>query len=111
MRTMQPAILLLAALAAGCAENQLLGHLVYMTPYKYEDFDCAELKKRAEGAKTRINEMEQLRDKAGASTAGPVINTVVYGPDYSRARWEQRLYEEQAVRKNCNPPPPLQLPN
>ena len=25
--------------------------------------------------------------------------------------WEQRLYEEQAARKNCDPPPPLQLPN
>ena len=56
---------------------------------------------------------QTLIDRASGSTAGPVIGTVVYGPDYSKARWEQRRYEEEAERKHCDrtpvsilPPPP-----
>jgi hypothetical protein len=111
MRILQPAILLLAGLVAGCAENQFVGHLFYMTPYKYQELSCVELKQRAAAAKQKIDQMDRLREKADASTAGPVINTVVYGPDYSRARWDQRLYEEEVARKNCDPPPPLPPPN
>jgi len=100
--------LLMAALSSGCAESQLTGSLLYMTPYKFEQTDCAELKKKAEAATKRVNDLEQLRDKAATSAAGPLVNTMVYGPDYSRARWEQHLYGDEIARKNCDaaPPPP-----
>jgi hypothetical protein len=89
------------------------GHLLYMTPYKIEALECAELKKRADNATTRARELERVREKASGSAAGPVINTMVYGPDYTKARWELRLYEEQLALKNCDapalPPPPLDI--
>jgi hypothetical protein len=80
---------------------------LYLNPHNYEDFDCVELKKRAAAAALKVRESEQLQDRAGASAAGPVINAVVYGPDYHKARWELQFYEEQAARKNCDllPPP------
>jgi hypothetical protein len=106
MRRSAPTVLLITALVSGCAESQLGGHLLYMTPYKLEALECAELKKKADGARTRAKELEQVREKAAASAAGPVINTMVYGPDYPKARWEQRLYEEEFARKSCEFPPP-----
>ena len=107
--TILPA-LLAAALLVGCAENQMAGHLLYMTPYNFEKLTCEELKGKAGAATTRVKDLEALRDKAGTSTAGPVVNSVVYGPDYTRARWEQRLYQEEFDRKNCGAPPPAPLP-
>jgi len=106
MRSTLPIALVVAALLPGCAESQLAGHLLYMTPYKFEQLDCTELKKKATAATAQVKSVEQLRDKASSSTAGPVVNTVVYGPDYSKARWEQRLYQDQIARKNCDDPPP-----
>ena len=113
-----PALLIAAAFAAaalaGCGESRLAGSLLYMAPTKLEQFDCAELKKRLDGARGRLQTVEQLRDKANTSAAGPVINSVVYGSEYSKARWDYDLYEDQIARKNCNaapapPPPPLSL--
>ena len=106
MRRLVPLALLLTALLAGCAESQLAGHLLYMTPYKFEQLDCATLKKRAETATDRVKDLERLRDKANASTAGPLVNSMAYGPDYNRARWEERLYRDEFARKNCDQPKP-----
>jgi hypothetical protein len=81
-----------------------------MTPYRFDELDCAELKKRAAGAEGRLKQQEALRDRAGASAAGPVINAVVYGPDHNRALWEVRLYQDEIARKNCDAPPPEPAP-
>ena len=109
MRQLLPILVSVAAALAGCAESQLAGSLIYMEPYGLEKLECAELKKRAAAATDRLKVQEQLMDRASGSTAGPVVNTVVYGPDYSRARWDQRLYEREIARRNCDPPPPLAL--
>lgn len=107
MRRLAPALIFItAAFLCGCAESHLTGSLLYMTPYKFEQLDCTELKARAAAAALRTKDVEQLRDKASASAAGPVINSLVYGPDYNRARWDQRLYEDEIARKNCDAPPP-----
>ena len=88
-------------LLPGCAETQWTGHLLYMVPYKFEQFDCKELNEKANAATKEVRRVEQLREKANQSAAGPVINSVAYGPDYHKARWEQRLYQDQIARKNC----------
>jgi len=104
-----PCVAVLAAVLAGCAESRVAGALLYMTPYRFEEFDCAELKKRAADSASRLKRQEELMDRAGASAAGPAINAVVYGPDHSRATWEVRLYQDEIARKNCDPPPPIPL--
>ena len=105
--TLVPALLIAAAATvAGCGESRIAGSLPYLAPPKTDQFDLTELKKRMGGAKARLQDLEQLRDKTNTSTAGPVINSVVYGPDYSKARWEYQLYEDEIARKNCDAPPP-----
>jgi len=101
MRSAVPTVILLAAVLSGC-ESGVGGSLLYMTPYRLEDLGCADLKKRAASAQGRLKEQEALRDRAGASAAGPVINAVVYGPDHNRAVWEVRLYQDEIARKNCD---------
>ena len=101
--------LLVAALLSGC-ESYVGGSLVYMTPYGIEKMDCAELSRKIATADAAARAKQTLIDRASGSTAGPVIGTVVYGPDYSKARWEQRRYEEEAERKNCDRPPVSILP-
>jgi len=98
--------LLVATALCGCAESHTASSLLYMEPYKLDDLDCTELRKRAAGAATRTQSVERLRDRANESAAGPVINSLVYGPDYSKARWEQQVYDEAIARKNCSEPPP-----
>ena len=105
MRKVDVAILAVAAALAGC-ESHLVGSLMYMEPYKLDQLDCAELKKRGSTAATKRNEQEQLMDRASGTAAGSVIGNVVYGPDRSKALWEQRLYDDQAARKGCDAPPP-----
>jgi hypothetical protein len=109
MRSAVPTIVLIAAVLSGC-ESRVAGSLLYMTPYRFDELDCAELKKRAAGAEGRLKQQEALRDRAGASAAGPVINAVVYGPDHNRALWEVRLYQDEIARKNCDAPPPEPAP-
>jgi hypothetical protein len=105
MRSAVPILILFAVALSGC-ESRIAGSLLYMTPYGLDDFDCAELKRRVVGAEGRLKQVEALRDRAGASAAGPVINATVYGPDYSRALWEVRLYQDEMARKSCDAPPP-----
>lgn len=107
MRNAALVIILIGIALSGCGESRLAGSLLYMTPYKYEEFDCAELKRRAAAAAGRLKEQEALMDRAGASAAGPAINAVVYGPAHSRAVWEVRLYQDEIARKNCDAPPSL----
>jgi hypothetical protein len=109
MRRLTSATLIVAATLAGCAENQFAGSLVYMAPYGYERLDCGELKKRAAAADNRVKASQSLMDRASGSAAGPIINNVVYGPDYSKARWDQRFYDQEIARRNCDPPAPLSL--
>jgi hypothetical protein len=106
MRRSNSAALIMAAALAGCAENHLAGSLVYMAPYGYDRLDCAELKKRAAAADNRVKASQALMDRASGSAAGPLINNVVYGPDYSKARWDQRFYDQEIARRNCDAPPP-----
>jgi hypothetical protein len=108
-RRLIPMCLIVSALC-GCAESHMGGSLLYMTPYKLDELDCAELKKRATAAAARTRQIEELRDKANASAAGPLVNAMVYGPDYSKARWEQQLYDDALARKQCDAPPPAPLP-
>jgi hypothetical protein len=107
MRIAAPCVALIAVVLTGCAESRVAGSLLYMTPYKFEEFDCTELKKRAAAAAARVKAQEELMDRAGASAAGPVINAMVYAPDHSRAVWELRLYQDEIARKNCDAPPSL----
>jgi hypothetical protein len=109
MRSVVPIVIVLAAALAGC-ESRVAGSLLYMTPYGLDDFDCDTLKRRAVAAGGRLKQVEALRDRAGASAAGPVINATVYGPDYSRAVWEVRLYQDEMVRKNCDALPAVAQP-
>ena len=69
-----------------------------------------ELKNRAAAAAGRRNEQEKLMDRASGAAGGSIIGSVVYGPDHGKAVWEQRLYEDQIARKNCDPPPALPPP-
>ena len=107
MRIAAPHIVLVAAVLAGCAESRVAGTLLYMTPYRFEEFDCTELRKRATAAAALVKNQEELMDRAGASAAGPFVNAMVYGPDHSRAVWELRLYQDEIARKNCDAPPSL----
>ena len=48
-----------------------------------------------------------LREKAATNASGTGLAVMVYGPDYDRAMWEQQLYEEEAARKGCEAPLPV----
>lgn len=94
-----------AVLLAGCASTPTADSLFYLPPLKLDELTCQELRQRIADTMVRVNALQALRDRADRSAAGPVVNTVVYGPDYSKARWELQSYEQEFARKNCEPAP------
>jgi hypothetical protein len=109
MRNALPCAIFATALLTGCESTQTAGSLFYLPPLKLEELTCRELRQRIADTSARVNSLQELRDRADRSAAGPVVNTVVYGPDYSKARWELQAYEQELARKNCEaaplPPP------
>jgi hypothetical protein len=104
MRSVRKGVLLtfVTGLLAGCGGGPI-GSAFYMTPYKFEDLTCQELRERAKGAAAKLKEQRDRIDLAGKSAGGGPIGVMVYGPDYDRAAWEQKLYETEAERRNCQP--------
>jgi hypothetical protein len=108
MRSVLPAAIL-ACLLSAC-ESHLGGSLVYMTPYNIDRLDCDELNRRIASSAAAARTQQNLIDRASGSAAGNVIGSVVYGPEHGKARYQHRLYQEEAERKNCAQQPLIVLP-
>jgi hypothetical protein len=93
--------LVLTTVLAGCADSQMVGSLFYLTPYKFEDLTCAELKNRGDAATARAKDFESLRQKAAIAPGGSGVGTMVYAPDQERAKWDRQLYVDEYARRNC----------
>ena len=94
-----------AALAlAGCA-NGLEG--VYSTdfwvePGKYDFLKCPDLAKQSAAASAHEKELVGLMERANQSTAGPVVNLMVYDADLKQTRSQLALLERTAHQKGCD---------
>jgi hypothetical protein len=93
---------------AGCAGVAGGGSLFYLEPYKLAELTCEELNKRLASTGAQIRKSEELRQKASRDPAGPLVNAMVYAPDYNKARYEHSLYEQAARRKSCPSDAPKQ---
>ena len=90
-----------AAMLAGCAmsDDSLSSFLV--APGKYVLYNCDDIAREAKTIETRLNELEQLRAKAGSEGAGALIGNATYGTDIATARGRLRDLRAAAAEKNC----------
>jgi hypothetical protein len=72
-----------------------------MTPYNIDKLDCEELSRRIAAAAAAARAQQNYIDRASGSAVGGAIGTVVYGPQHGKARFDLRVYEEEAARRNC----------
>ena len=98
-----PSLFCLATLA-GCAGGGGASSLFYFPPYQIDDLECPEINKRLADANTAPRKVATLRQRAEATAAGSVLGAIAYGPEHSKAVFDQQAYRDAAARKNCPPP-------
>ena len=92
-------VLLLAALAAGCAAQDQMAS-VLAQPGKYEFFILVRSSLRYPcWASTRERELKGLMDKASRDAGGAMISVIAYQSEYLTARGELRMLETEAQLK------------
>lgn len=101
MRLVFAMVIAMTALG-GCASSDLdTGSIFYLKPYRLSEQSCEDLKKHADSAKDRLTNSEKLISKASTGAGGSIVNTLVYSPDWRKARWDYDVYRNEAARKNC----------
>ena len=93
-------VLIVSAGLAGCA-GQGGTSMFYLEPHKLTELSCEDLKTRMDTAAKQLTKSQELREKAFRDPAGPLVSTMVYAPDYNKARFEHSTYREEAARRNC----------
>jgi hypothetical protein len=87
-----------------------------IAPGKFDLLKCPDLANRSLLASKREKELMSLMDRANQDAAGPMVNTMVYGPELASVRSELELLHRTAGEKNCDnlvadtPPPPSPAP-
>ncbi len=99
------AVLLAGALAlAGCAidaANDRAAERFLVAPGKYTLYNCQQVAQTADKNIQRQRELEALMVRAGPSSAGQMVSTVAYRPEYLQLRGELTDLRRTAVEKKC----------
>jgi hypothetical protein len=96
---------LIPIMLASCAGGTSGGSALFLTPHDLSDVSCEEIARRESTAAARVKISEGLMAKANQDPAGPVVNAVVYAPDYKKALWDYEIYKGESERRNCPPAP------
>ena len=99
-----PAASLVAALG-GCASSFNVVGDPFVAPKKFQFLRCEDIAKRLVPAQAREQELRTLMDRSAAGTGGSTVNLLVYQPEYQTVQSELQQLKQEAVEKNCPPPP------
>jgi hypothetical protein len=95
-----------AALAAltlsACAGNDDTTARFLVAPGKYALFNCKQLALQATTNLTRQRELERLMAQAGTGSAGQLVSTAAYRPEYLSLRGQMGDLRQTAADKKCN---------
>lgn len=99
-------------LAAGCAGFALAGCAggvdsvsstsFWVQPGKYDFLKCPDLAKQSMAESTREKELVSLMERANQSSAGPVVNFMVYDADLKQVRANLALLQKTSREKGCD---------
>lgn len=98
------ALFLATATLGGCAinaTNDLAAENFLVAPGKYTLFNCQQITQEAEKNMKRQHELEALMVRAGPSSAGKMVSTVAYRPEYLQLRGEMTDLRRTAADKKC----------
>jgi hypothetical protein len=100
-----PAASLVAALG-GCASSYFSAVSdPFVAPKKFQFLRCEDIAKRLVTTRTREQELRTLMDRAAAGTGGSAVSLFAYQPEYQTVQSELQQLKQEAVEKNCPPPP------
>jgi hypothetical protein len=89
---------------AGCAinaTNDLTTERFLVAPGKFTLFNCQQIAIEADKNMKRQHDLEALMVRAGPSSAGQMVSTAVYRPEYLQLRGEMTDLRRTAVDKKC----------
>jgi hypothetical protein len=89
---------------AGCAggTDSVTGGSFWAQPGKYDFLKCPDLAKQSMAESTREKELVSLMERANQSSAGPVVNFMVYDADLQQARANLALLQKTSREKGCD---------
>jgi hypothetical protein len=88
----------------GCtinAANDRTAEHLLVAPGKYTLFNCEQVAQEADKNMKRQRELEALMVRAGPSSAGQMVSTVAYRPEYLQLRGEMTDLRRTAADKKC----------
>ena len=112
---MRYVLILVAALAAGCATRSDEVAPIYVSPYQFENLTCPQIAEEAQRISIRANELAGVQDsKRTKDTVATTVAVVVFWPaaflvggddrntsELARLRGEMQTLEQVAIRKKC----------
>jgi hypothetical protein len=84
----------------------------FVDPAMYDYYDCKQLEDQRKSLNGRVDQLQQLIDKANTGTGGAVVGEIAYRNDYITARAQLKLIDQNWRRNNCvaSPPSPTATP-
>ena len=102
MRMKPGAVVVVAALLAGCSTIADNVGDPYLAPGKFQFLKCEDIAKRLVTAQSREQELHVLMERAGTDTGGTAIGWFVYTPDLKNVEAELRALRVAAGEKRCS---------
>lgn len=95
------AALLVLSVAACASVSEDSASSLLVTPGKYEFYSCQDITSRIQGARNRLNELEQLMARSSQGAGGSLVNAIAYQSDYTQVRGELSVLMKAAEEKRC----------
>ena len=93
-------LLLAACTLTACALDQVGS--IYAAPGKYDTVKCPDLTAFSISLSQREKELNSLMDRANQDATGPVVNALIYSPEFERVRANLASVKKAAADKNCD---------
>jgi hypothetical protein len=90
---------------AACAGNDDQAARFLVAPGRYALFNCKQLMQQAEVNLKRQHELEGFMAQAGTGSAGQMVSSVAYRPEYLTLRGEMEDMRQTAADKKCKTVP------
>ena len=101
---------LVATMLCGCATSDDTAARFLVAPDQYVLYNCPQLADTAQLNAKRQRELETLMAKADSDSAGRLVSSMSYRPEYLQLRGEMSELRKEAATKHCRFTPGVDMP-
>ena len=98
-------VIAIACALSGCADlGDSFASTAFVSPSKYQLYDCKKLEAERTALSARTIELQKLLDKAATGTAGTMVGELAYRNDYISVRAQLKSVNENWQANRCDAP-------